>query len=335
MSRARVVLLQLLDRPLAAVVRSELLDGALAEDAECRDQRVQLVQRVLAAPRRVDIEAERRHTLTVADLQDHARLEVRRAVRALVRAVLADHRLAGRRVLDVDVHVRVAVAEARQVQERALVHASAVALEHGALLSGSGTRTERTGGVEPPQPEASALQAAELTTCSAFAGEGRPTGFEPAPQGSRPRMLPLHHSRHEGVTMKRARTTGFEPAASRWTAGRSSPLSYVRMSSAGGIRTHGLELMRLARTASPLPRSLPGWIRTSVLRFPKPAGCPASLQADRDTPGGTRTRSFPVESRASSPFDHRGKNRSRRCWNRTSPCAISARRAATDTDLRT
>src|SRR4051794_5134921 len=291
MSRARVVLLQLLDRPLAAVVRSELLDGALAEDAECRDQRVQLVQRVLAAPRRVDIEAERRHTLTVADLQDHAGLDVRRAVRALVRAVLADHRLAGRRVLDVDVHVRDAVAEARQVQDRALVYASAVALD---------------------------------------AGEGRPTGFEPAPQGSRPRMLPLHHSHHE-----EARTTGFEPAASRWTAGRSSPLSYVRMSSAGGIRTHGLELMRLARTASPLPRSLPGWIRTSVLRFPKPAGCPASLQADRDTPGGTRTRSFPVESRASSPFDHRGKNRSRRCWNRTSPCAISARRAATDTDLRT
>src|SRR3954466_12634998 len=79
--------------------------------------------------------------------------------------------------------------------------------------------------------------------------------------------------------------------------------------SAGGIRTHGLELMRLARTASPLPRSLPGWIRTSGLRFPKPAGCPASLQADRDTPGGTRTRSFPVESRASSAFDHRGKQR--------------------------
>src|SRR3954451_4910487 len=91
---ARVVLLQLLDRPLAAVVRSELLDEALTEGAERRDQRVQLVQRVLAAPRRVDIDAERRHILTVADLQDHARLEVRRAVRALVRAVLADHRLA-------------------------------------------------------------------------------------------------------------------------------------------------------------------------------------------------------------------------------------------------
>jgi hypothetical protein len=30
----------------------------------------------------------------------------------------------------------------------------------------------RTGGVEPPQREAAALQAVELTECSAFAGQG-------------------------------------------------------------------------------------------------------------------------------------------------------------------
>ena len=54
----------------------------------------------------------------------------------------------------------------------------------------------RTGGVEPPQPEAARLQRAELT------------------RAQRPHV-----------------------------------------SGAGGIRTHGLELMRLARTASPLPRS--------------------------------------------------------------------------------
>jgi hypothetical protein len=34
--------------------------------------------------------------------------------------------------------------------------------------------------------------------------------------------------------------------------------------------------MRLARTATPLPRNLPGWSRTSGLRFPKPAGWPCS-----------------------------------------------------------
>jgi hypothetical protein len=55
----------------------------------------------------------------------------------------------------------------------------------------------RTGGVEPPQPEATRLQRAELTSAQ------RP-----------------------------------------------------QVSSAGGIRTHGLELMRLARTAPPLPREV-------------------------------------------------------------------------------
>jgi hypothetical protein len=34
--------------------------------------------------------------------------------------------------------------------------------------------------------------------------------------------------------------------------------------------------MRLARTATPLPRNLPGWSRTSGLQFPKPAGWPRS-----------------------------------------------------------
>jgi hypothetical protein len=102
--------------------------------------------------------------------------------------------------------------------------------------------------------------------------------------------------------------------------------------------------MRLARTAPPLRRNLPGWSRTSDLRRPKPAGWPVSptgssqstcrcrlsrgrlpsaesksipievIMARRSraglrsvsTPGGTRTRSFRIESPASFPFDHRG-----------------------------
>src|SRR5258708_40062010 len=47
----------------------------------------------------------------------------------------------------------------------------------------------RTGGVEPPQREAAALQAVELAECSASASRGWPTGIEPVPRGSRPRML--------------------------------------------------------------------------------------------------------------------------------------------------
>ena len=49
---------------------------------------------------------------------------------------------------------------------------------------------------------------------------------------------------------------------------------------AGGIRTHGLELMRLARTTAPLPRSLAGRSRTCGLRRPKPAGWPSPLQPE-------------------------------------------------------
>jgi len=104
----------------------------------------------------------------------------------------------------------------------------------------------------------------------------------------------LHHSHHE------AGTTGLEPAASRLTSERSAHLSYAP-SSAGGIRTHDLELMRLARTAAPLPRitDLAGRIRTCDLRCPKPVGWPTPLQPDTRTPGRIRTRSFRVESPAS------------------------------------
>jgi hypothetical protein len=44
----------------------------------------------------------------------------------------------------------------------------------------------RTGGFEPPQPEAAGLQPVELANAPR-PREGWPTGFEPAPRGSRPR----------------------------------------------------------------------------------------------------------------------------------------------------
>ena len=58
-------------------------------------------------------------------------------------------------------------------------------------------------------------------------------------------------------TTATAGTAGLEPAASRLTSERSGRLSYApNESRAGGIRTHGLELMRLARTTAPLPRKV-------------------------------------------------------------------------------
>jgi hypothetical protein len=81
----------------------------------------------------------------------------------------------------------------------------------------------------------------------------------------------------------RAGTTGLEPAASRLTSERSARLSYAPEGSAGGIRTHGLELMRLARTAAPLPRKS-GW-QESNLRSPAPeAGGVASLPYSQSKP---------------------------------------------------
>ena len=94
--------------------------------------------------------------------------------------------------------------------------------------------------------------------------------------------------------------------------------------------------MRLARTAAPLPRcvaGLAGWSRTSGLRFPKPAGWPSPLQPDENPRRDSNPR-FRAENPASLPLDHGGMSISRRPWNRTRPCSISASRAATDTDLR-
>ena len=164
----------------------------------------------------------------------------------------------------------------------------------------------RTGGVEPPQRGAQGYSLRSSPVLSVRVQEGRPAGFEPVPRGSRPRMLPLHHGHHE------AGTTGLEPAASRLTSECSIRLSYapMRCSSAGGIRTHGLELMRLARTASPLPRvrGLAGRNRTCGLRRPKSAGWPAPLQPDDrcEHPRRELNPRFRVENPASSPFDHGG-----------------------------
>jgi hypothetical protein len=187
----------------------------------------------------------------------------------------------------------------------------------------------RTGGVEPPQPWQRLYRPRSSPMLSVRTeGEGRPAGIEPAPRGSRPRMLAVT-PRPPRSGDDRIRTGGVSVDSRALWASELRPRS-----SAGGIRTHGLELMRLARTASPLPRSLSGWSRTSGLLLPKQAGWPGFPTDRCSTPGGTRTRGFPVEGRASSPLDHGGVTRGRRRWNRTSPCSISASRAATDTGLR-
>jgi hypothetical protein len=167
----------------------------------------------------------------------------------------------------------------------------------------------RTDGVEPPQHEAPRLQRGELTGCSASAymhSKGGRPGSNRRRRGSQPRVLPLHHGHHE------AGTTGLEPAASRLTSECSARLSYVPVECAGGIRTHGLELMRLARTTAPLPRSLAGRSRTCGLRRPKPAGWPLSPTArseQRAPPAGFEPAASGLRARRHRRFDHRGRLR--------------------------
>jgi hypothetical protein len=138
----------------------------------------------------------------------------------------------------------------------------------------------RTGGVEPPQREAAGLQPAELTDAQ------RPhRGVADRTRTGTARLTTsdarrLHHGHHE----EEAGTTGFEPATSRLTSERSAQLSYApERGSAGGIRTHDLKLMRLARTAAPLPRKS-GW-QESNLRSPAPeaGGVASSPTARRRT----------------------------------------------------
>jgi hypothetical protein len=73
-----------------------------------------------------------------------------------------------------------------------------------------------------------------------------------------------------------------------------------RISSAGGIRTHGLELMRLARTASPLPRRSARLDSNQRSPVPKTGGVaklPYRQMSFVDTPGGSRTCTVPIKSR--------------------------------------
>src|SRR3954447_8884294 len=71
----------------------------------------------------------------------------------------------------------------------------------------------RAGGVEPPQRGAAGLRPVELTGAQRpHGGRGWPTGLEPVPRGSRPRMLAVDTT---GTTMDsgddRVRTGGLSP----------------------------------------------------------------------------------------------------------------------------
>ena len=77
---------------------------------------------------------------------------------------------------------------------------------------------------------------------------------------SSPRVSRTSEASAAGAPVLAAMRTGGveppQPGATRLQRGELSRAQRPQVSSAGGIRTHGLELMRLARTAPPLPREV-------------------------------------------------------------------------------
>ena len=136
----------------------------------------------------------------------------------------------------------------------------------------------RTGGVEPPQSVTrgySAVSSPRARRPRVKAGGGacfpqpeaetlllwwtpEPAVAHRPPASALSAPLPPHRSALEAC---RSQLHGWgrahhSPVPSLTSARPSASRSLA--SSAGGIRTHGLELMRLARTTAPLPRSRPG-----------------------------------------------------------------------------
>ncbi len=74
---------------------------------------------------------------------------------------------------------------------------------------------------------------------------------------------------------------------------------------AGGIRTHGLELMRLARTASPLPRICPAGVEPAVSGSRNRRG--GRLPHEQSVPpAGLEPAASRLRAGRPSPFDHGG-----------------------------
>ena len=155
--------------------------------------------------------------------------------------------------------------------------------------------------------------------------KGRPTGFEPVPRGSRPRMLPLHHSHHDGMSGDdRTRTGGLSPDKRLL-----SPLSYASVLRGwdSNPRSRAHEAREDSRSSTALRNTgLAGRSRTCDLRFPRPAGWPSSPTTRRN-PRRDSNPHLRVEGPASQPFDHGGKQgsggRDRTCASRLTVARLS------------
>jgi hypothetical protein len=160
--------------------------------------------------------------------------------------------------------------------------------KRGALPQASPGRTSamRTGGVEPPQPLCMNCRRQGYSLLSSPMLSVRVRRATDRTRTGTARLTTSGAGRYTTVTMTngddRTRTGGLSPDKRVLCSSELRPLI--------ARRTH-----------------LAGRSRTCDLRFPKPGGWPTPPQPVVHTPGGARTRSFRVESPASSPFRPRGR----------------------------
>jgi hypothetical protein len=132
----------------------------------------------LPAPGLLDPQPQRKRVPTVAQLEEHTRLEVVRAAAARVVACRIGAQVIVARVLDVREHVGPAVADARQVEEPAFVDAGAIRRSHRALLPVGPDSRRKRAYVGRPRTR-SCCRVTESTSFTSFLGVRRDKRFGP------------------------------------------------------------------------------------------------------------------------------------------------------------
>ena len=172
------------------------------------------------------------------------------------------------------------------------------------------------------EPAASRLTSECSAHLSYAPNEVAPAGVEPASRA--------HEARGTAVSPRRIWPAGVEPAVSGSRNRRDAPSSLQPE-----VQAENLSRRRHVRRRSDFAPYAPIRMRPPRSREWKAERSGADEASDKQHPRRDSNPRFRAENPASQPLDHGGmQHSSRRSWNRTRPCSVSASRAATDTDLR-
>jgi hypothetical protein len=160
----------------------------------------------------------------------------------------------------------------------------------------------RTGGVEPPQREATRLLRGELADAQASARfvQRRSAGFEPAPTGITARDAAVTPRPQRGRRDSNPHRLGRQPSA---LPALSYVLLHVQVARAGFEPAARAHEAREVPVPPPRNAGLVGRTRTCGLRRPKPAGWPGSPTTRRRTrpPAGLEPAASGLRARRHRP----------------------------------